>query len=161
MNPRNLSASDMVIWGIVLHLIADWPLQNDWMANNKAKRIQRYNPTTRTGERGTPYTSWWLRHPAAFIHAFIHIFCLSFVFGWAAFIIGFVHLLIDTRTPVVWWSKLIRQTQPANRSIYQRWSVTSPVEEIPAYDIGLEVRFWTDQVFHITCVAIAALLIHL
>lgn len=139
MNPRNLSASDMLIWGLVLHLIADWPLQNDWMAKNKVKVF----------------------HPAGYVHALIHGFFLSFVFGWAFIPLAIAHLLIDFRKPVQWWSRLVRQTQPKNRIVFQRWSATSPAEEIPVYDVGLEVRFWTDQVFHIICVAIAALLISL
>lgn len=119
MNPRNLSSSDRVIWGLVLHLIADWPLQNDWMAQNKAN----------------------LRHPSGYVHAGIHGGLLSTVFGWTAIPLAVSHLLIDTRKPVVWWSKLVGQSQPGGE----------------AYDVGTEVRFWTDQVFHITCVAIAAL----
>lgn len=139
MNPRNLSASDMLVWGIVLHLIADWPLQNDWMARNKAKVF----------------------HPAGYVHALIHGFCLSFVFGWAFIPLAIAHLLIDFRKPVQGWSKLVRQTQPKNRIFYQRIQTWQTAEEIPIYDVGLEVRFWTDQVFHIVCVAVAALLISL
>jgi hypothetical protein len=129
----------MVIWGIVLHLIADWPLQNDWLSRNKVKVF----------------------HPAGYIHASIHTFCLSFVFGWAAFALGLAHLLIDFRKPVQWWSRLVRQTQPQNRIYYQRLLSWQTAEEIRIYDIGLEVRIWTDQVFHIACVAAAALLISL
>jgi hypothetical protein len=136
MNPHNLSASDLMIWGLVAHLVADWPLQNDWMAKNKMKVL----------------------HPAGYVHAAIHAFFLSLVFGWAGFFIAFAHLLIDFRKPVQWWSKFVRQTQPKNQVYYQRWSIDN-IEEIPVYDIGLEVRFWTDQVFHIICIAIAALLI--
>lgn len=139
MNPRNLSASDMLVWGIVLHLIADWPLQNDWLSKYKVKPL----------------------HPAGYIHMLIHVFCLSFVFGWAAFPLGLAHYIIDLRKPVAWWSRLVRQTQPQNRSYYQRFNTWQTAEEIPLYDIGLEVRIWTDQVFHIACVALAALLISL
>lgn len=122
MNPFDLDATGLMIWGFVLHLIADWPLQNDWMANNKAN----------------------LKHPAAYVHSGIHAVLLAFVFGWAAILLAIVHLLIDTRKPVVWWSKFIGQTQPTNTA---------------SYSIGLEVRFWTDQVFHIICIAVAALMI--
>ena len=139
MNPRDMSASDMLIWGVVLHFIADWPLQNDWMSKNKVRVF----------------------HPAGYCHALIHAFCLSFVFGWAAFALAFAHLLIDFRKPVQWWSRLIRQTQPKNRVYYQRLQSWQTAEEIHIYDIGLEVRIWTDQVFHIACVAVAALLISL
>ena len=71
---------------------------------------------------------------------------LSVIFGWAAIPLAIVHLFIDTRTPVVWWSKLIRQTQPIGKGA-------------PIVDVGLEVRIWTDQVFHIFCIAVAALLV--
>jgi hypothetical protein len=139
VNPHDLSASDLLVWGIVLHLIADWPLQNAWMAKYKVK----------------PF------HPAGYIHAAIHGFLLALVFGWAAFPLAISHLLIDFRKPVTWWSRVVQQTQPKNRIIFQRWTTTGPVEEIPVYDLGLEVRIWTDQVFHIACVAVAALLVTL
>lgn len=130
MNPWGLSASDLLVWGIVLHLIADWPLQNDWMANHKALRRH---------QRGS---SWWDRHPAAYVHSGIHGLILSFIFGWVAIPLALSHFLIDCRWIVVTWSRFIRQTQPQMM-----------------YDIGFEVRFWTDQVFHITCIALAALLV--
>jgi hypothetical protein len=147
MNPHDLSASDLLIWGIVLHLIADWPLQNDWMANNKAD----------------------LRNAAGYVHAGIHGLLLALVFGWVAIPLAVLHLLIDTRKPVVWWSRRVRQTQPgastSNVTYYgtsfgagtSNVSVTPP----PLYDIGTEVRFWTDQVFHIACIALAALAVSL
>jgi hypothetical protein len=137
MNPRNLSASDILVWGIVLHLIADWPFQTDWMAKNKQS----------------------LRHPAGYFHAAIHGVFLSLVFGWVTIPLAVLHLLIDTRKPVAWWGKLVGQTQPANQVIFQRWSPVDEVEEIPVYDMGMEVRIWVDQVFHIICIAVAALLV--
>lgn len=140
MNPFDLSASDLMIWGLVAHLVADWPLQNDWMAKHKAN----------------------LKHPAGYVHAYIHGFFLVFVFGWAAIPLAVVHLLIDTRVPVVWWSKLVRQTQPSNdfaMSDTISFESRTYAPPIPVYSIGHEVRFWTDQVFHIICIAIAALLI--
>jgi hypothetical protein len=154
MNPWDLSASDLLVWGIVLHLIADWPLQNDWMANNKARMLHRHG-----------HTRWWLRHPAAYVHAYIHGVLLALVFGWAAIPLAIIHLIIDTRTPVVWWSKLVKQTQPQTSWInlprYDEYGVLilGSMESIVIYDVGTEVRFWTDQVFHIFCIAVAALLI--
>jgi len=135
MNPHDLSASNLLIWGIVAHLIADWPLQSDWMAKNKTN----------------------LAHPAGYVHAAIHGLCFAPIFGWAIIPLAFSHLLIDTRKPVIWWQRLARQTQPANKSIFQRWDYE--IEEVSVYDIGMEVRIWVDQVFHIICIAIAALLI--
>lgn len=137
MNPHDLSASDILVWGIVLHLVADWPFQSDWMANNKQN----------------------LRHPAGYFHAAIHGLFLSIIFGWAAIALAILHLLIDTRKPLIWWGRLMHQIQPANRVIFQRWSVGDEVEEIPVYDMGMEVRIWVDQVFHIICIAVAALLV--
>lgn len=135
MNPQDLSASDLLVWGIVLHLVADWPLQNHWMAMNKSRST----------------------HPAGYFHAGIHGLLLSIIFGWVAIPLAVAHLLIDFRKPVQWWSKLVRQTQPQNRYVSFRGAGTN--EMVPLYDIGVEVRFWTDQVFHIVCVAVAALLV--
>jgi hypothetical protein len=133
MNPRHLTASELLVWGIVIHLVADWVLQNDWMANNKQS----------------------LLHPAAYVHALIHGLCLAFIFGWAAVFLACAHLLIDTRKPVEWWSKLIRQTQPQGKGV----RLTGSTEYVMLWDAGTEVRFWTDQVFHIACIAVAALVI--
>lgn len=129
MNPWDLSASDLMIWGLVLHLVADWPLQNEWMVQNKES----------------------LRHPAGYVHAGIHGCLLVLIFGWVAVPLAIVHLLIDTRKPVIWWSKLIGQSQPSGMKASSR--------RIPVVDIGLEVRFWTDQVFHFLCVGIAAVIV--
>lgn len=174
MNPWDLSAADLLVWGIVLHLVADWPLQNDWMANHKARRRELH--AERFGGMGKfGYASvWWDRHPAAYVHAGIHGLLLGLVFGWVAAPLALAHLVIDCRWPVARWSKLIRQTQPAGRSaiesptrlVVTRWdqmerdAVNFKFEDekaVPVYDIGLEVRFWTDQVFHIACIAVAAL----
>lgn len=156
------NAADLLIWAIVLHLVADWLLQNEWMSVNKAsrwtRRIRTYSrhgvgsgQTTFDGYGTTSH--WWLRHPAAYVHAGIHGAIQLLIFPWwAALFIGVTHLLIDTRKPVEWWSKLIRQTQPSE-----------PPMRIPGYtfvnfySIGTEVRIWADQVCHIAVVAIAAL----
>jgi hypothetical protein len=138
MNPWSLTATGLMVWGLVAHLIADWPLQNDWMADYKAR----------------------LTHPAGYVHAGIHGALLALVFGWVAVPLAVTHLLIDTRKPVVWWSRLIGQKQPG---INYRLKTASGEDVKPAtmplYDVGLEVRFWTDQVFHIVCIAAAALLV--
>lgn len=143
MNPWELSSSELLIWGVVLHLVADWVLQNDWMAQNKAN----------------------LRHPAGYVHAGIHGVLLAFIFGWVAIPLAIVHLLIDTRVPVVWWSQQIKQTQPHD-PVWASASSLSHARTLnwygngaPLMDVGMEVRFWTDQVFHIICIAIAALVV--
>ena len=75
--------------GLVAHLIADWLLQNDWMATNKVS----------------------LRHPAAWVHFGIQAVCLGLALGWpAGLVLGAVHLLIDTRLPLRWWQRVFRQT---------------------------------------------------
>jgi hypothetical protein len=96
-----------------------------------------------------------LLYPAAYVHAGLQGAMLALVFGWVAIPLAVVHLLIDTRKPVIWWSKLWRQTQPNGHGI------RVPGEEfpVPLYDMGIEVRIWTDQVFHIICIAVAALLV--
>lgn len=139
VNPWDLSAGDLLAFGIAIHLFADFPLQSDWMANHKQN----------------------LRSFAGYAHAGIHGILLAVIFGWVALPLAIVHLIIDTRKPVVWWSKLVRQTQPANRSFYQRPNAIRGVEEIPVYDIGTEVRIWTDQAFHVACLAVAAVLVTL
>lgn len=140
MNPWDLSASDLLVWGIVLHLIADWPLQNDWMANNKM-----YLRTSRAG----------------YVHAGIHGIFLSIIFGWAAIPLAVVHLLIDTRKPVIWWSKWFEQTQPHGALLETEDMDGQSGRLVFLYDLGLEVRIWTDQVFHIFTIAVAALLVTL
>jgi len=164
VNPWDLSSSELLIWGIVLHLVADWPLQTDWMANNKAERRTRH---MRRGDgmmtpprMFQPSTPWWDRHPAAYFHAGIHGILLSAIFGWVAAPLALAHLLIDTRTPVVWWMKMMRQTQPKNQ--FTLTFPLTPNEETmlaSLYDIGTTVRLWIDQVFHFVCIAVAALLV--
>lgn len=74
------------------HLIADWILQNSWMAVNKVK----------------------LSHPAAWTHAGIHGICLGLALGWAGgLVLGVVHLLIDTRLPVKWWMRHFKKCDQA------------------------------------------------
>jgi hypothetical protein len=109
-------ASDLLLWGIVVHLVADWLFQTEWMALHKSD----------------------LRHPAAWVHSAIHSVGLCLVFTWPlALLIGVTHLLIDTRKPLLWWMRVVKQIPPAARS---------PVVEI-----------WLDQVMHITVLAIVAL----
>lgn len=74
--------------GLIAHLVADWILQNDWMARNKTK----------------------LLHPAAWTHAAIQGLCLGVALGWeAGLVLGVVHLLIDTRVPVAWWMRWFKR----------------------------------------------------
>jgi hypothetical protein len=72
----------------MLHLIADWLLQNEWMSVNKVR----------------------LSHPAAWVHASIHGVLLGLVLGWpAGLTLGVLHMLVDTRVPIRWWIKLFKK----------------------------------------------------
>lgn len=77
----------LFIVGLLAHIIADWFLQNDWMAQYKVS----------------------LKHPAAWIHSGIHFLCFWPVIGFP--MAGFVfvtHILIDTRVPLNWWKRVYR-----------------------------------------------------
>lgn len=84
MNPK--SATELVVWGAVVHLAVDWLLQSTWMAERK---------TT-------------LTHPAAYVHAGLHAAGLMLVFTpVAALVLGVAHLLIDARRPLTWWARVV------------------------------------------------------
>jgi hypothetical protein len=96
----------------VAHLIGDWILQNDWMATNKSS----------------------LRHPASWTHSSIQAVCLGIALGWrAGLVLGFAHLLIDTRIPLAWWIRVFKKSTNA--------------VDAGAIAIGL------DQTLHIICIA--------
>jgi len=74
----------------MLHLIADWLLQNEWMSVNKVR----------------------LSHPAAWVHGSIHGVLLGLVLGWAGGVtLGLLHMLVDTRLPVRWWIKVFKKSE--------------------------------------------------
>ena len=84
-----MNKTDYLIWGVFWHLMADWILQNEWMALNKGS----------------------LRHPAAWVHGGIHALLMLLVFPWwAALIIGISHMVIDTRAIAMRWQSLFGQT---------------------------------------------------
>lgn len=112
-------ATILLVWGVMVHLIADWLFQNDWMAIHKID----------------------LRHPAAWVHSGIHTLGLCLIFSWpVALLIGFTHLLIDTRKPLLWWMRVIKRIPKDTRF---------PIVEI-----------WLDQVMHITVLAVVVLALY-
>ena len=99
--------------GLVAHLIGDWLFQNDWMARNKES----------------------LRHPAAWVHAGIQFVLLTIALDWVSgLVLATIHLLVDTRIPQRWWSRVFRQTTEG--------------------ELGLHVLIWGDQVLHISSLAL-------
>lgn len=85
-----MTTTDLLIWGIVIHLGVDWFLQNHWMAANKSS----------------------LRHPAAWVHSGSHAIAMLLIFPpIGALLVGILHILIDTRRPLAWWRNFYRQTR--------------------------------------------------
>src|ERR1044071_6077081 len=78
---------------LLLHLVGDWLLQNEWMAVKKVR----------------------LSHPAAWLHGGIHGILLGTVFGWlGGLVLAIVHMLVDTRVPVQWWIKVFKKCEKAS-----------------------------------------------
>jgi hypothetical protein len=77
---------------LVAHLVADWILQNDWMARKKTS----------------------LLHPASWAHSGIQAGCLGLALGWrGGLVLGLAHLLIDTRAPMAWWIRIFKKSSAA------------------------------------------------
>lgn len=77
---------------LVAHLVADWLLQNNWMALHKTD----------------------LRHPAGWVHASIHAVLLGLALGWTGgLVLGTLHLLIDTGRPLSWWIRIFKKCDDA------------------------------------------------
>jgi hypothetical protein len=105
--------------GLVAHLVADWVLQDNWMARNKMS----------------------LRHPAAWTHAAIQGLCLALALGWlGGLVLGFIHLLVDTRVPVTWWMRVFKKCETAPEA---HW-----------------IAIWLDQTVHIVCIAVWVALVN-
>jgi len=83
--------------GLLAHLVADWLLQNDWIAKNKSN----------------------LKHPAAWVHAGIQAALLALALGWVAgLVLGGIHLLVDTRLPMRWWQRVFHQTTTGESAMH-------------------------------------------
>jgi hypothetical protein len=139
-----MSVIEFIVYGWMLHFIADWFFQNDWMARNKSRRR---TPTTATFFRRTHIpaehryegdgTRWWDRHPSLYVHAAIHTAIQLVIFPWwGALAIGISHFFLDTRTPLEWWGRLTRQT------------ADGPFKN--------HVAIWRDQVAHLAAIVIVA-----
>lgn len=88
----NRSASDLLLWGLVVHLIGDWLLQNDWQAKHKSD----------------------FGGDAATVHSSIHWALLALVFPpLPAQLLALSHRVIDTRKPLHWWQDHFKQTTVA------------------------------------------------
>ncbi len=78
--------------GLLAHLVADWLLQNDWMALNKMN----------------------LRHPAGWVHASIQGLLLGLALGWkGGVVLGLAHLVLDTGWPLSWWIHVFKKCEGA------------------------------------------------
>lgn len=92
-----MTSIELLLWGIVAHLIADWFFQNHWMAQYKTN----------------------LTHPAAWVHGGIHLLFTALVFPpIAVALIVAAHMLIDTRRPLIWWRRVYRQTTTGEFAIH-------------------------------------------
>ena len=79
--------AELLIWGILLHLIVDWLFQDEWTAIHKTN----------------------LKSPAGWIHASLHTLAMFLVFPMGvALAIGIAHLIIDTRKPLQWWANIVK-----------------------------------------------------
>ena len=80
--------AELFIKGLIVHLLVDFFLQSDWMAEHKTN----------------------LMHPAAWLHSALQLFGNLLVFTPPIAIgLGFSHILIDTRYPLRWWRRLLGQ----------------------------------------------------
>jgi hypothetical protein len=85
-----MSATELVVWGSVLHLVVDWLFQNRWIAENKY----------RSG------------HPSGYLHAVLQGLAMLIVFPpVAALALAVAHFVIDTRKPLEWWARLVDQPE--------------------------------------------------
>ncbi|MCB0156745.1 MAG: DUF3307 domain-containing protein [Caldilineaceae bacterium] len=98
VNPLGISPlqTTVLVWAVIIHLVADWPLQTEWMAANKSN----------------------LTHPAAWVHSGVHTGLLLLILTWPlALLVGVTHLLIDTRRPLHWWMVHVKR-MPSTVPLY-------------------------------------------
>lgn len=122
--------TELLVWALIAHVVADWLLQTDWMAVNKVN----------------------LRHPAGYVHAGVYTLFMLPLFPWfLAILIGATHLFIDTRGPVQWWMRTVKRMPPGGGS--GRSGAGSP----GAYTNSGFLESAVDQAFHVVILAAAAL----
>jgi hypothetical protein len=81
-----VTVTELLVWGVVVHLVVDWLTQSSWTAEHKTN----------------------LRHPAGYLHAALHGVALLLVFPpLAAAALAVAHLVIDTRVPLDWWARVV------------------------------------------------------
>lgn len=92
---------ELFLKGLIVHLVADWFLQSDWMTENKTS----------------------LLHPASWVHGGIHTIGNLLVFSPPiAIALSVSHLLIDTRKPLAWLRKLFQQSpKGAVAPVFEIW----------------------------------------
>lgn len=109
--------ADLFILLWVAHLLADYPLQPDWMARRKAG----WTEGDTDPHPGQHHHGWG----ANLIHAGVHVAACGIALLIGAVVlgadigpaggalalawIGVTHALIDRRWPVVWWMRAARQ----------------------------------------------------
>jgi hypothetical protein len=88
--------------GLLAHLVADWLLQNEWMASNKSN----------------------LRHPAAWVHSALHGLLLGAALGWRGGVaLGVLHLVVDTGWPLDWWIRVFKKCdQTPQAAVIRLWT---------------------------------------
>jgi hypothetical protein len=140
--------------GLLWHLVADFFIQNDWMARNKSmpviyslRRLSRppqpleeFIEETRSTEWGPPPMKLQLDgidrklNLAGVVHAWIHAVGYCLIFGvWLGLALGVTHFFVDLRWPLEWWGRVFRQSGD-NESF----------------------KMWRDQVAHFVLLAVAA-----
>jgi hypothetical protein len=125
-------STELLVWALIAHVVADWLLQTDWMVTNKVN----------------------LRHPAGYVHAGVYtLFMLPLFPLPLAFLIGVTHLFVDTRGPVHWWMRTIKRMpgHPPSGS-NEHAPDNSRVTTMTAV-----VESAVDQAFHVVVLAAAAL----
>ena len=122
--------TDLLVWALVAHIVADWLLQTEWMAVHKAS----------------------LRHAASYTHAGVYALCMAPVFPWPlALTIGGVHLLVDTRVPVHWWMRVVKR-MPFERNGGPH---THPAANPHVSVMTTVVESAVDQAFHVLTIVAA------